>query len=251
MLFIPTSELKERMLKTGAQAPFSVLSSAILNSYVDYRCKPVSRFSFPVPRSQILILVTTYKTCPVTRAFFQVFFIHGPHFKIYAFTCVWFWGCYMNKKFRSMPNVKRLWPPWTSSYLHNIIVTHVKHFSLSDICPVGKEDGKMSSLSQFPFLLCSAVAVHQLIVNTATAANVLRAKVSMHQTNSGKSPKFVFSLTFIFCSPICSNNNSYFSFREIIVFVRPLKYANFHREYYPSCVTSCIECNKPTVFLWT
>ena len=31
----------------------------------------------------------------------------------------------------------------------------------------------MSSLSQFPFLLCSAVAVHQFIVNTATAANVL------------------------------------------------------------------------------
>ena len=163
------------MLKTGAQAPFSVLSSAILNSYVDYRCKPVSRSSFPVPRSQILILVTMYKTCPVTRAFFQVFFMHGPHFKIYAFTCVWFWGCYMNKKFRSMPNVKRLWPPWTSSYLHNIIVTHAKHFSLSDICPVGKEDGKMSSLSQFPFLLCSAVAVHQLIVNTATAANELKS----------------------------------------------------------------------------
>ena len=33
----------------------------------------------------------------------------------------------------------------------------------------------------------------------------------------------------------------YFSFREIIFFVRPLKYANFHREYYPSCVTSCNE----------
>ena len=173
MLFTPTSELKERMLKTGAQALFSVLSSAILNSYVDYRCKPVSRSSFPVPRSQILILVTTYKTCPVTRAFFQVFFIHGPHFKIYAFTCVRFWGCYRNKQFRSMSNVKRLWSPWTSSYLHNIIVTHAKHFSLSDICPVGKENGKMSSLSQLPFLLCSAVAVHQFIVNTATAANVL------------------------------------------------------------------------------
>ena len=28
----------------------------------------------------------------------------------------------------------------------------------------------------------------------------------MHQTNSGKSPKFVFSPTFIFCSPICPNN---------------------------------------------
>ena len=34
----------------------------------------------------------------------------------------------------------------------------------------------------------------------------LRANVNMHQTNSGKSPKFVFSPTFIFCSPICSNN---------------------------------------------
>ena len=173
MLSPPTSELKGCMLKTGAQALFSVLSSAILNSYVDYRCKPVSRSSFPVPRSQILILVTTYKTCPVTRAFIPVFFIHGPHFKIYAFTCVRFWGCYMNTKFRSMPNVKRLRPPWTSAHLHNIIVTHAKHFSLSDICPVGKENGKMSSLSQLLFLLCSAVAVHQFIVNTATAANVL------------------------------------------------------------------------------
>ena len=52
-------------------------------------------------------------------------------------------------------------------------MAHAKHFSLSDICPVGKEDGKMSSLSQPPFLLCSAVAVHQFIVNTATAVNVL------------------------------------------------------------------------------
>ena len=34
----------------------------------------------------------------------------------------------------------------------------------------------------------------------------LRANVNMHQTNSGKSPKFVFSPTFIFCSPICPNN---------------------------------------------
>ena len=34
----------------------------------------------------------------------------------------------------------------------------------------------------------------------------LRANVSMHQTNSGKSPKFVFPPNFIFYSPICSNN---------------------------------------------
>ena len=52
-------------------------------------------------------------------------------------------------------------------------MTHAKHFSLSYICPVGKENGKMSSLSQLPFLLRSAVVVHQLIVNTATAVNVL------------------------------------------------------------------------------
>ena len=78
----------------------------------------------------------------------------------------------------------------------------------------------------------------------------------MHQTNNGKSPKFVFSPTFIFSSPICPYNcgvffyvKIYFSFREIIFFVRPLKYANFHREYYQSCVTSCNECTRPTVFL--
>ena len=62
----------------------------------------------------------------------------------------------------------------------------------------------------------------------------LRANTSMHQTNSGKSPKFIFTPTFIFCSPICSNNcgvvffvKIYFSFREMTFFVRPLKYANF------------------------
>ena len=128
------------------------------------------RSPLPVLRSPILILV---QNLPCLKCFFQVSLIRGPHFKIYAFTGVRFWGCYMNKKFRSMPNVKRLRPPWTSAHLHNIIVTHAKHFSLSDICPVGKEDGKMSSLSQLPFLLCSAVVVHQLIVNTATALNVL------------------------------------------------------------------------------
>ena len=35
---------------------------------------------------------------------------------------------------------------------------------------------------------------------------VLWANVSMYQTNSGKSPKFVFPPTLIFCSPICSYN---------------------------------------------
>ena len=32
-------------------------------------------------------------------------------------------------------------------------------------------------------------------------------------------------------------------------FVRPLKYANFNPEYYPSCVTSCNEFAGPPVFL--
>ena len=70
-------------------------------------------------------------------------------------------------------------------------------------------------------------------------------------------PKFVFSPTFIFYSPLNSNNwcsffvKIYFSFREMNFFVRPLKYANFHREYYPSCMTSCNECTRPTVFLLT
>ena len=34
----------------------------------------------------------------------------------------------------------------------------------------------------------------------------LRANVNVHQTNSGKSLKFVFSPTLIFCSPICPDN---------------------------------------------
>ena len=48
-----TSESKERVLKTGAQALFFVSSSAILNSYGDYRWKPDSRPTFPAPRSPL------------------------------------------------------------------------------------------------------------------------------------------------------------------------------------------------------
>ena len=48
---------------------------------------------------------------------------------------------------------------------------------------------------------------------------ILRANVSRHQTNSGKSPKFVFTPTFIFCSPICSNNcGVVFLWKYILVF---------------------------------
>ena len=69
MLFTPTSELKERVLKTGAQALFFVSSSAILNSYGDYRCKPVSRPTFPVPRFSFSI---SYSPFPVRRFPFSV-----------------------------------------------------------------------------------------------------------------------------------------------------------------------------------
>ena len=41
----------------------------------------------------------------------------------------------------------------------------------------------------------------------------------MHHTNSGKSPKFVFFPTFIFCSPICPNNfGVVFLWKCILVF---------------------------------
>lgn len=42
----------------------------------------------------------------------------------------------------------------------------------------------------------------------------------MHQTNSGKSPKFILSPTFIFCSPICPNNCGvvFFLWKCILVF---------------------------------
>ena len=45
-----------------------------------------------------------------------------------------------------------------------------------------------------------------------TSQSVLRANVNMHQTNSGKSSKFVFSPTFIFSSPVCPNNCGVFFF---------------------------------------
>ena len=73
-------------------------------------------------------------------------------------------------------------------------------------------------------------------------------------------PKFAFPPTFIFCSPIPPNNcgvvffvKIYFSFREMIFFrlIAQICKINFHREYYPSCVTSFNEYTWPPVFLLT
>ena len=83
MLFTPTSELKERVLKTGAQALFFVSSSAILNSYGDYRCKPVSRPTFLVPRFSFSVSRSPF---PVTRSSFFVlrssFFVLRSSFSV-------------------------------------------------------------------------------------------------------------------------------------------------------------------------
>ena len=69
MLFTSTSESKERVLKTGAQALFFVSSSATLNSYGDYRCKPVSRPTFLVPRFSFSVSRSPF---PVPRSSFSV-----------------------------------------------------------------------------------------------------------------------------------------------------------------------------------
>ena len=83
MLFTPTSELKERVLKTGAQALFFVSSSAILNSYGDYRCKPVSRPTFLVPRFSFSVSRSPF---PVPRSSFFVlrssFFVLRSSFSV-------------------------------------------------------------------------------------------------------------------------------------------------------------------------
>ena len=83
MLFTPTSELKERVLKTGAQALFFVSSSAILNSYGDYRCKPVSRPTFLVPRFSFSVSRSPF---PVLRSSFFVlrssFFVLRSSFSV-------------------------------------------------------------------------------------------------------------------------------------------------------------------------
>ena len=47
--------------------------------------------------------------------------------------------------------------------------------------------------------------------------NILRANANMHQTNSARSPKFVFSPTFIHCSPIRPNNFGVVFLRKYIL----------------------------------
>ena len=71
-------------------------------------------------------------------------------------------------------------------------------------------------------------------------------------------PKIAVTPPFFFCSPICPKKcgeaffrKIYFSFREMIFVFRPLIYENFHREYYPSSVTSCNEYTRPPIFLLT
>ena len=75
----------------------------------------------------------------------------------------------------------------------------------------------------------------------------LRANVNKHQTNSGKSPKIVFTHTFIFCNPICPNNcgvdfcENIFSFSINNFFSSTAQICKFYRECHSSCVTSCNE----------
>ena len=57
------------------------------------------------------------------------------------------------------------------------------------------------------------------LVKITKLAETLRANVNMHQANSGKSPKFVFSPTFMFCNPIGPNNcGVVFWWKYILVF---------------------------------
>ena len=74
----------------------------------------------------------------------------------------------------------------------------------------------------FFFCVCVFVLVVPIVVSFYLDRGkriILRANVSVHQTNSGKSPKFVFPPTFIFCSPICSNNcGVVFLWKYILVF---------------------------------
>ena len=71
-------------------------------------------------------------------------------------------------------------------------------------------------------------------------------------------PKFAFTPTFIFCSPICPNNCVVvFLWKYILVFEKWLftfdrsNMQTFHRDCDPSCVTSCNEYAWPPVFLST
>ena len=81
MLFTPTSELKERMLKTGAQAFSSSCHPLfwILTCIAGVNPFLVPRSPFPVPRSPILILV---QNLPCLKCVFQVSLIRGPHLKL-------------------------------------------------------------------------------------------------------------------------------------------------------------------------
>ena len=76
MPFTPTTEFKERVLKTGAQTLFSVSSSAIFNSYVDYRCTPVHCSPFSLLPSPFSLLPSPFSLLrspfPVPRSPFPV-----------------------------------------------------------------------------------------------------------------------------------------------------------------------------------
>ena len=62
--------------------PFSVISSAILNSYTDYRCTLVPRLPFPVPRSPFPVpgISNTHRSRPVWHFARQTSAIHGQKF---------------------------------------------------------------------------------------------------------------------------------------------------------------------------
>ena len=78
-----------------------------------------------------------------------------------------------------------------------------KRFQDAGLRDVMIESGVISEGSVFGVRTIRLIVLFDF---TSLCTKLLRANVNMHHTNSGKSPKFVFFPTFIFCSPICPNN---------------------------------------------
>ena len=80
---------------------------------------------------------------------------------------------------------------------------------------------------------------------SAAHDNFLRYRIH-REIVLGETQFFIINIlqNFFFCENI-------FQFSRMTFFVRPLRYANFHREYYPSCVSSCNDSTRLPAFLST
>ena len=150
--------------------------------------------------------------------------------------------------------------PWIHSKKERLLflLSLLSNRACSSTVISSRETKEASTIKWASFDWVLNMASDKMYLQKVITKNQTPKCVSIFQQSNYERASVAQTPNFIFCSPISPDNcgavffvKIYFSFLEMTFLVRPLQYANFHREYYPSCVTSCHEFTLPPVFLST